>query len=339
MRSLTHQALLVFSLTLMLSATVFGEGPKCKTKMINPIKDICWRCMFPITVGSMKVVPSSKKLPDTNNPKSPICICEMEAPPYMRIGLTIGYWEPFSLSDVTRVPYCMVNMGFKMNMKKNEQKVGGKTVSTNVPTSDGSFYHVHWYKYPVIFWLQLIQNAFCLAKDNFDVAYMSELDPLWDDDELSFLIQPEAILFGNPLTQLACIVDALKTSLGNALSIDTLFWCAGSHGSMYTLTGNVSHTFSNMSNATLISERMNFKLHRLGVIWESFGTDKGVCKQYPRPILPKSRYRYQFTRPEAESTCHPYGTTTTIFESGKENPSSGINFGFVNFRKRNCCFL
>ena len=316
----------------------FSTGPTCISKFINPITDICWTCIFPITIGSLPVVPSPTRLPDTGNPGTPICGCPI--PPLYRIGLTIGYWEPFALSDVTRVPYCMVNMGFKLPMGLNEQKVGGKSVNTETPTADGSFYHIHWYKYPVIYWLQLIQNALCMATDNFDVAYISELDPLWDDDELSFLMQPEAILFGNPIAQLACVADAIKTSTNFFLPIDVLFWCAGSHGSMYPLTGNASHTFSNVSNAVLMTERMNYKLHRQGVIWESFGKWPAICKQLPLPILPKSRYRYHFTRPIPEPyICHPYGTTTTLWEAGKDNPVTGGNFGLMNFRKRNCCFL
>jgi len=58
------------------------------------------------------------------------------------------------------------------------------------------------------------------------------------------------------------------------------------------------------------------------------------------PILPKSRYRYQLSRIIPDSLwCHPYGTTTAIWEMGHDNPVTGDNFGFVNFRKRNCVFL
>ena len=42
----------------------------------------------------------------------------------MQIGLNIGYWEPYSLVDVTRVPYCMVNMGMQLS-SSNSQQLGG----------------------------------------------------------------------------------------------------------------------------------------------------------------------------------------------------------------------
>ncbi|MEZ9309461.1 TraU family protein, partial [Vibrio cyclitrophicus] len=94
-------------------------------------------------------------------------------------------------------------------------------------------YHAHWYKYPVIYWLQLMQSTACMATDVFDVAYMTEIDPLWDDDELSLILNPEALLFGNLAAQLACVPEAMLTSANVALPIDALFWCLGSQGSAY----------------------------------------------------------------------------------------------------------
>ncbi|MEL7103026.1 MAG: TraU family protein, partial [Pseudomonadota bacterium] len=32
----------------------------CSGRFINPITDVCWDCMFPITVGSIPVVPLSR---------------------------------------------------------------------------------------------------------------------------------------------------------------------------------------------------------------------------------------------------------------------------------------
>ncbi|MFS1497143.1 TraU family protein [Vibrio lentus] len=38
------------------------------------------------------------------------------------MGLNIGYWEPYALTDVTRVPYCMVNMGMQHGLGVNQPK-------------------------------------------------------------------------------------------------------------------------------------------------------------------------------------------------------------------------
>ena len=103
-------------------------------------------------------------------------------------------------------------------------------------TTKQSFYQVHWYVYPVIYWLELLVDFLCLEQQSFDVAYMTELDPLWNADELSFILNPEAALFGNPIAQAACAADCAATSAG--FPMDMLFWCGGCQGSLYPFTGN-----------------------------------------------------------------------------------------------------
>ena len=51
----------------------------------------------------------------------------------------------------------------------------------------GSFYQVHWYLYPLIFWLELLVDFVCMEKGDFDLAYVTELDPFWNDDETDFI--------------------------------------------------------------------------------------------------------------------------------------------------------
>lgn len=325
---------------MLLSISSYAGGPSCTGHFVNPISDIAWSSLFPMTIGSVPVVPSGVGLPDTENPVSPVCGCPVAAPPYYRVGLTIGYWEPYALVDVTRKPYCMVNMGMELNLGGLDQEVGGRTTSHAGDFSDGRFYWVHWYKYPLIFFLQLMQSAACMQQDNFDLAYLTELDPTWDDDQTAFVINPEAILFGNPITQLSCMAESILTSTGNALPIDALFWCMGAQGSAYPMTGNTAYSYSPVSAGTLIAERMNFKLHREGVVQDTRGVDFAICYQYIEPVLPKSRYRYQMTNTIPDVIrAHPYTQMTNLWEAGHDNPVTGENFGFLMWKKRNCCFI
>ena len=236
----------------------------CEGHFVNPITDICWDCLFPISIGSMNVV--SSDYPDTDNPSLPIEICKIEGPPYFRVGLNIGFWEPFALTDVTPVPYCMVNLG-GFTMDVGNAGHGGKQIRD--PVNSASFYYVHWYKYPVLFLLNLITSLGCLHGGDFDIAYLTELDPTWNDDELGFILNPEAVLFGNPVAQAACAADAIKAQVG--LPIDKLFWCAGTQGSMYPFTGRVFDDKGSIQSAVLLSERMDFKLHRQLMIQDSSG--------------------------------------------------------------------
>ncbi|HFP0892208.1 TPA: TraU family protein, partial [Escherichia coli] len=113
-------------------------------------------------------------------------------PLFRRIGLAIGYWEPMALTDVTRSPGCMVNLGFSLpafgktaqgTAKKDEKQV------------NGAFYHVHWYKYPLTYWLNIITSLGCLEGGDLDIAYLSEIDPTWTDSSLTTILNPEAVIF------------------------------------------------------------------------------------------------------------------------------------------------
>ena len=305
----------------------------CKGHFVNPITDICWDCLFPLTIGKSELVHGD--YPDTENPDNPVCMCPTQAG-LPRPGISVGFWEPFALVDVTRKPYCMVNLGVQLNIK--DQGLGG----SQLPDVDGrgAFYYVHWYKYPVIYWLQLLTSMGCMMTDNFDVLFPSELDATWNDSELAFVMNPEAALFGNVLARESCAADATKALTGTA--IDASFWCQGAQGSTYPLTGFVAHQSSPVQAAALLAERVDFKLHRLGgAIKDSVGKNSpALCSTHYSPIMPKSRYRYQLvnTLPDAKQ-CHPFGQSTVTWEAGHMKPGEGDNFGFMIWRKRNCCFL
>ena len=167
----------------------------CDGNFVNPISDICWECIFPMSIGDVSVFDGDA--PDTDNPSMPLQICPL-VPVGYRIGMAIGYWEPFALTDVTRSPYCMVNLGgFNIPVGK----VGAGNAGQEDRPVAGGFYHVHWYKYPLTYWLNIIMSIACLQRGDLDIGYLSELDPTWDDDALSLILSPEALVMANPIAQ------------------------------------------------------------------------------------------------------------------------------------------
>lgn len=324
---------LVLACGLTIGTGSLASEPECQGRFVNPITDICWECMFPMSIGNATV--SSGSLPDTENPSSPIQFCPVPPPVFQRIGLAIGFWEPFALTDVTRAPFCMVNLG---GVSISAGKLGSGGGKRQAADNTGAFYHVHWYKYPLTWWLNIITDLSCLQGGDMDIGYLSELDPTWDDSSLASVLAPEAFLFANPIAQGGCAADALASAVSKPLN--PLFWCAGSHGSMYPFTGFVSNQASPQAASVLLSERMDYKLHRQGMILNSVGADTAVCYEYPSPIMPKDRYRYQMVNmyPDA-SRCHPFGRTVMAWEAGHATPASRQNFGYLIWRKRNCVFL
>jgi conjugal transfer pilus assembly protein TraU len=335
---LSHQAMLcarfikASTIFLIFLSFSLAANSNCVGKFVNPITDICWSCLFPITIGGLRVSSAGE---DTENPRDLLCRCPMRIPPYIRIGIPVSFWEPVRLVDVTRTPYCLVSLGGISLMDRGIQGRGG------VGNNSGnrmrhSFYHVHWYIYPLIYWLELLTDFICLETAAFDVAYMTELDPLWNDDETAFILNPEAVLFGNPIAQAACAADCLTASAG--FPLDFLFWCGGCQGSLYPYTGTITAHVGGVQGSLLAAQRMIAKLHREGLLWGYIGVD-GLCDKYPMPIIRKTQYKTQmvYPIPSTSNGCHPLGRSETLWATGKEYPYQGEDFGYLIWRKRNCC--
>jgi len=307
----------------------------CQGRFTNPITDVCWSCLLPLSIGNSKIFKG--KLPDTKNPSLPVCTCP-GVTPVPRVGLSLGYWEPVFLVDVTRTPFCLVNLG-GVQLPLGKWREG--KVNRSDPLHSGSFYQVHWYVFPLMSWLNLLGDLACFEKSEFNIAYFSELDPTWNNDEWAFLSNPESVLFANHAAIAACATDAITISAGG-LPIDSLFWCAGAQGSLYPLTGHVATHIGGVQASSLLTARINFKLHRRSKVFDSIGRNSpALCLTYSSPLLPKSRYRQQMTYPIA-ATKHPFaakpvGHTTTTWEMGREFPYKGEDFGYLIWRKRNCC--
>jgi conjugal transfer pilus assembly protein TraU len=302
-------------------------GAKCTGRFVNPITDVCWECIFPISIGNAKLLSSGN--PDTDNPKLPICACGTPIP---RIGIAAGFWEPVRLVDVTKRPFCFPSLG---GIEFNPGIKIGTGTAPKSSSHDAASWHVHWYVYPLIYWLELLLDLACLEHSSFDLAYITELDPMWQDDALTFILNPEAVLFSNPIAQAACSADCVASSTNGPM--DSLFWCAGCQGGMYPLSGKVGAHITSVQSSLLAAQKFTYKLHRELIEWGTSG-EKALCQRYPMPVMKKSQYRAQLTVP-VPSTCYPYGKSTTFYESGKELPIVGEDFGYLIWRKRNCCVL
>ena len=331
----------IFSTIILFAIATTALAKNCPGKFINPISDVCWRCVFPISIGKMTV--NMKGREDTENPEFPICLCPRGPIPVFP-GLAIGFWEPVRLVDVTRKPYCMIGLG-GISFGGNASVGHGyhSRLSDAKRGSNKSFYQVHWYIYPLVSWLQLLADFMCMEDMDVDVAYMTELDPLWNDDELSLVLNAEASLFGGKIAQLACAADCVAASANLPLNI--LFWCAGCQGSMYPFTGTVMGHTGGVQASMLIAQRMMAKLHRQLLLPGTSGK-QALCKKYIAPIIIKDQYKLQMVYPRPTATdgpgykcCMPLGRTDVFFGSTREYPEVGEDYSYLVWRKRNCCVL
>lgn len=305
----------------------------CVGKFPNPITDICWSCILPISLGGVTMANLGGQ-EDTDNPSNLICSCGVNPV----IGLSIGFWEPARHVEVVRKPFCLVSLG---GLDLSPGIAAPEAARTLEASGDASgFYQAHFYVNPVMYWLKVIADFPCLETGSFDLAYLTEVDPLWNDDELTLILNPEAVLFANPVALAACAADCVAATIG--FPRPELFWCAGCQGSLLPLDGNARVHMGGVRTAELMAQRLTAKMHRELLAWGWHGS-KGLCAPYFLPVMDKTAYKTQLTYPIASTDkfggkcCQPFGRTTALWGAGKEYPIKGEDFAFMLFRKRNCC--
>jgi conjugal transfer pilus assembly protein TraU len=334
----------LISLALMLLVSTLvplnANATTCTGKFVNPISDICWSCIFPISLGPVKLNSSSKR--DTKNPSSPVCGCVKNNIPIP--GITLGFWEPVKLIEATRKPLCLVSMGgLSIGNMRRQGDFSKKYEEDDNHTS--SFYHVHYYIYPVIYWLNLITDFGCLEEADMDVAYLSEYDPSHTDDKMANFFSPEVFLMSNPLMNAACGADCVSANI--SFPQNNLFWCAGCLGNIYPFSGNISTHVGGVQASSLMAIRTLAKLHREGIAkataTSSAGFNGPLCRKSYALKIPKDQYKLQMTYPVANSSgefsCNPLGMSDLFYGANREFPYKGEDFGYLIWRKRNCCLF
>ena len=274
--------------------------------------------------------------PSPEAPRIPICFCNR--PPFNQPfpGIPVGFWEPVRLLDITRTPYCLVSMGW-LSLANSGINYRGDVEENLDDETHHSFYQAHWYIYPIMYWLEVLTDFLCIEDASIDVDYLTELDPLWKDDQKAFILNPESVLFGNVVAQAACAADCLASSVN--LPFDLLFWCNGCQGGLYPFTGTLNDHSGGVQASLLIGGRFMAKLHRELLLWGTSGKE-ALCAKYPMPIIKKTQYRFQMTYPiPTANNCYPMGHTEVFWQGGKEFPYNGSDFGYLIWRRRDCCFL
>lgn len=305
----------------------------CTGEFPNLINDICWSCIFPLRVAGGEFIRMDQEDENFGASNRSVCSCSNPA----RVGVPVAFWEPVRMVEVVRKPMCFPTLG-GVDMPN---PVGAPRGLRKGDDSGFAFYHVHWYTAPLMVLLEvLLDYDLCLEKGSLDLAYMTELDPLWNDAELTQLLNPDVFLFANPVAQAACAADCVAATAG--FPLQELYWCAGCQGSMYPLTGHIAHASGGVPSSALLVQRMSAKLHREMLVWGTWGQE-GSCSQFPIPLMDKRAYKTQLVSPAATDKvdgrcCHPFGRAHQVWGLAKEIPMFQQDFSYLVFRKRNCCF-
>ena len=315
---------------------VCRAGPDTSLTIIVTIIGTAYNA-FPITIGGSEFN-FWFNLEDISNALGsniPFCVCYT---PFPRFGIKIGIWEGIAIMEPVRIPWCTPTLpipgGLVGKVFFNAQAVGGAN-SDDQKEGELRSFQVHYYKALPWALIGLFLDFICLEIGNpFDLAYMTELDPLWQSDILASILGPEATLVANPIAQAACAIDAITSTAG--FPLDPLFWCMGAWGSMYPMSESIP--LDNVQANAGVVARMLFKLHRELILWGSFGK-AGLCGRYPMPIMFKSQYSIYPLWPILYPKRFPIGRHAfVIWGWGKNIPVlNQLNNVWMVYRKRDCC--
>lgn len=314
---------LIVATTLSLNAGSCGD----LSNFTKVLFDTCYSCMFPmyiagIDIGKAPVADASSKV------RQPICACST---PFPRIGIPIGYWNPNRFVEAVKDPWCFPLIGASLPVD-----FGAKQRGTRMFNGHRTFAQSHYYIYPIFEMLELLTDFTCMTSSGYDVAYVTEVDPLWDDDELAFWINPEAVLFANPAAQIACMADSVSANTANPQT--ALFWCKGSWGSVYPLTGNVAQQ-NYVEDSASIASNMLFKLSKQAILLNGAGKS-ALCGHNYQPIWNKNNFRMQLMLPQSDKECRAIGKDALFWSQFKNLPGKGVDqFGYLIFQKRDCCMF
>lgn len=320
--------------------------PSAGTFAGGVVTRVCWPCFFPILIGPVPVGTTLTGQPEDD--VNPVCVCPGRIFGLPTPGLRLGMWQPTHAIEMVRHPFCSPFLGGALSSAGGAGAIarlslmgGAGTQGASVKgaeTSDsGAYYNFHWIMFPVGAALDLMQDSVCVSDlgIDFDIAYISEIDPTWNNEELALFTHPEAVLFTSLPAIGACMADAVAAS--TVRPIRALTWCAGSWGHGYPFAG-----FSTPGDAARATSHGAFRalaaLHRRGLAHKTYG-GAAVCRDHPWPTLPKQQYKLQTFYPVPELVRnHWLGQSTLTWLGGQVSiPGVGEDFVYLVWTWQACC--
>ena len=311
-----------------------GAQSLCTGQFPNLITDLCYDCLFPMTLGGGLVSFGVQGTDyDSGAGSSPICLCANS----LTAGTPTSFWEPHYMVDVTNVAGCLPLMDASVISSIPNSGMGGATTNSGAVTTRSAFMHANEYLNPVMTALGVIGASPCLDSRSFDIPFMSWADPTWDDDNLSLMLTPYAYAFSGIASIAAEIPDSISATTG--FPNPYLFWVAGAWGEMYPLNGHVNVASTPETTAHLLLARIFAKLHAAGTQQSTAGKSAlDSCGAFgvPELIMDKRQYKTNRIFPFADNMCTPIGRPLLLQETGAARPTDK-DYGYFVFQKRDCC--
>ena len=287
-----------------------GKAPDCEDANIlaSVIENICWSCVLPMRI--MGVGPKPKGAAKSTG----VCMC-LDGNNIPEFGWQLGYFQPARIEEVVKTPWCSPLLG-GTKLQSGGFEYGIPASPVNRKEVDLAFMDSHFFSFPLFQLLDLLMIPDCAgdAQMDIDLLSMSEIDPMWSNDVLAFVLNPESVVFANPLAYAWCAADCGVISSGS--ETETNYFCAGCDGNLYPFTGNVVGITDPVQVSSLILQRQLASLHRRGLAQKTMGDDE-MCGSTYSMFIPRSQYRVSMLYPVPEAKS----TKNTATGAAAENPN------------------
>lgn len=293
------------------------------------IDDLCWDCLWPIRLAGMGT--DDDKFP--SDTAAPICVCPSKSLfGFPTPGLTAGMWKPTHFVETVRKPGCFSALGQETDLGGVQGiEMGGRAVDNK----DSGFRNTHLYVFPTGMILDMLVESVCTQESSdLDLVMLSEIDPTYSDPELSMVVNPEANLFNNEIATAACMVDAVASTAKRP--IDQLFWCLGSWGNVYPLSG-YNNARSSVQDISLTGARLVAMQHKRMLMQKTYGNG-AVCAAQTYFRYPKHQYRWQILFPKPQEDSNDWtGSSTMVDREWRQETIGGGDWVQVLWRYEECC--
>lgn len=322
-----------------LSASAAAVSLTCKGVMFNPIT-INWNNALPITIAGVQTGIGS--IPAKMRSMPSVCYCKYVGPvPVPGIGIT--YWEPLFLAEVTNMPGCLSSMGgismlsdsMTLHVQSTNEQ-GGKNHTNRQGGDDLKNMQVHWIQYPAFAMINAFSSLGCRSSAGFAVAGITEINPLWQEESLSNIVYPLTMLVSSMPAQMTCIADSFAAMFNQP--IDELFWCMGSQGTIYPITGwaHQQDAGDADSNLLLLGKYMQGQA-QLGGILTTIGP-QSICASTYMPYMTRSQFRIEPIQPVPTVQTAVMGKPVMFWGmSPPLNPATRIDNNFLIWQGKQCC--
>ncbi len=287
-----------------------------------------------------------------------LCMCQVPPPVFERLGVTMSFWNNVGMIDTSSIPYCFPQLGQYLDLGgtvggslealTGKAGIGGANQfgkrSSGGKQKGDQFISAHTHFASFTNLMKIVSDAIFSMCFSADMAtnispQMSEVFFWWQNDEWGVLKNPEALLVANPIATAACMAESLSVSILGT-SLDPLFWCMGSWGSLYPITMNVGSGIPLTSYAMLAARNLSERF-QLAMLMDTTGYQmlNGYCQPYPTYFIPKKDVNIYPIWPQKFDNRFPLGYPSEIWGFGLDNPANIGVMTWMVYQKRDCCYL